>query len=262
MKWEWVTWILVILAISVLLRLIKKKYVNPGARIKKNGFQVLSCFTENETQYLLQNFDDKDAVKSYIHNNQNVLRQVQEILGPSYVFQDYVFLIEKSRFHTCHRDVNSKYFNEKQKHPSYTIIFFLEPMKRCLDVIDSSHTTRFGVFLTDETESIPCVPGDAILFDASLIHAGAKNDKPNNKRIQMKLTHVDDVQTLDFFQDYNKKLSEDNNNPEVLNDIQKHMSCQFTTVTDIVKSSAPKSVENLFGSLFYGNSNFYNLKTV
>ena len=261
MRW-WMWMILVTLIVSVMFRFFKKRYARQDADVSDNGFQVLKCFKEHEIQYLKDNWGDKDAVKGFIQNNQTVLKQVQDILGPSYMFQDYIFFIEKSRIHTCHRDVNAKQFNEKQKYPSYTIIFYLEQMDRCLDVIDKSHSTEDGIFFTDETESVKCVPGDAILFDAGLIHAGGKNDKPDNKRIQMKLTHADDIEALEFFQEYNKSLSQDNNNPEIVNDVQKHLSCQFPIVSDVFKSSASKPVEQFFTSMFYGNSNFYDLKTI
>jgi hypothetical protein len=48
--------------------------------------------------------------------------------------EDYVslwtilFTIEKSSISTCHRDENGSVFTPKNKHPSYTIIFYLEPM--------------------------------------------------------------------------------------------------------------------------------------
>jgi ectoine hydroxylase-related dioxygenase (phytanoyl-CoA dioxygenase family) len=261
--WQWILIVLFsILVVSALLRLFKKRIASKNTSVLKNGFQVIKCFKDYEIEYLKENWGDKDAIKSFIHGNQNVLKHMNEILGPSYVFQDYVFLIEKSRIHTCHRDVNAKQFNEKQKYPSYTVIFYIEQMDRCLDVVDKSHVSQDGIFLTDETESIACAPGDAILFDAGLIHAGAKNEKPDNKRIQMKLTHVDDIETLSYFQEYNKTLTEDNKNPEIVNDVQKHLSCQFPVVSDMFKSTASKPVEEFFTSLFYGNSNFYDLKNI
>jgi len=260
MKWLYVT-LLVLLVVSVLLRFVKRKYALKDASLTTNGFQVLKCFNEDDVQYLKNNWNDNGVVKSFIQSPR-ILKQMQDVLGPSYVFQDYVLMIEKSRIHTCHRDVNSKQFNKKQKYPSYTVIFYLEPMKRCLDVIDKSHETTDGIFFTDETESVQCVPGDAILFDAGLIHSGSKNDKPDNKRIQMKLTHVDDIETLSFFENYNKAITEDNKNSDITNDIQKHVSCQFPIVGDMFKSAASKPVEQFFTSLFYGNPKFYELKTL
>jgi len=260
---KWWHWILVILLISVALRLTKKKYTPQDGSVLENGFQILNCFTESEVEYLKQLWDAEETkkVQSFIQNNVNVLRQVHQVLGSSYVFQDYILLIKKSRIHTCHRDFNSHMYNDKQKYPSYTIIFYLEAMDKCLDVVEKSHKVDYGIFLTDETTSIPCSPGDGILFDASLIHAGSLNDKPDNKRIQMKLTHVDDVETIGFFNDYKKTLDKDNTTSSWSVSLQKHISCQFPGVSGAIKDYA-KPWEKTFSTIFYGDPNFYDLKDV
>jgi len=261
---KWWHWILVILLVSWILRFIKPRYATPESSVLENGFQVIDCFTENEVEHLrsLWDADENKKIQDYIQNNHNVLRQVQQVLGASYVFQDYILLIKKSRIHTCHRDFNSDMYNAKQKHPSYTIIFYLEAMDRCLDVVDKSHTLNYGVFLTDETTSIPCRTGDGILFDANLIHAGSFNEKPNNKRIQMKLTHVEDIEAIGFFNDYKKTLDKDNVSPELFTNLQKHFSCQFPSISDFVKNKVSKSSERFFSTIFYGDPNFYELRDV
>jgi ectoine hydroxylase-related dioxygenase (phytanoyl-CoA dioxygenase family) len=261
-KWWW--WLFLIILVSVVLRFSKKEFAKSRSTLKKHGFQVLDCFSENDVNYLKQLWDAKETkkMKKFVHENQKVLQQVHKLLGPEYVFQDYIFLIEKSRIHTCHRDVNAQQFNDDVKYPSYTIIFYLEEMERCLDVIPKSDKSKIGVFLTDETESIRCRPGNAVLFNSGLIHAGSMNEKPNNKRIQMKITHRDDVKALDYFQNYNKKLESENENPEIFTVVHKHMSCQVPVVGDMFKSEAAKPIEKMFSKLFYGNENFYDLSTI
>ena len=262
---KWWMWILVIIIVSIVLRFAKKQYTNRRSRLKKHGFQVLDCLSESDVNYLKQLWDAKEnkKMKKFLHENQNIQEQVQELLGPQYVFQDYMLLIEKSRIHTCHRDNNAQQFNPDQLHPSYTIIFYLEEMERCLDVIpESDKSPGSGIFLTDETKSIRCRPGNAVLFNSGLIHAGSLNDKPNNKRIQMKLTHRDDLETIGFFQDYNKTLDRDNNNSEYFTAIQKHMSCQVPVLSDLAKNTAVKPVEKLFSKIFYGDEDFYDLKDI
>ncbi len=142
------------------------------------------------------------------------------------------------------------------------MLFFLEPMERCLDVVDKSSQSQNGVFLTDPTESVQCSPGGALLFDANLIHSGSINDKPNHKRIQMKLTHVEDLATIDYFNGYNKKLDSENKNPLFVSKMQKHFSCQLPVMSDMFKSSAAKPLEQMFSKIFYGNEKFYDLKSV
>jgi ectoine hydroxylase-related dioxygenase (phytanoyl-CoA dioxygenase family) len=257
-------WILVIIIVSIVLRFIKKQYTKRHSKLNKHGFQVLDCLSESDVTYLKQlwNVKENKKIKKFLHENQKIQQQVQELLGPHYVFQDYILLIEKSRIHTCHRDNNAQQFNPDQKHPSYTIIFYLEEMERCLDVIPKSDKSTDGIFLTDETKSIRCRPGNAVLFNSGLIHSGSVNDKPNNKRIQMKLTHRDDLETIGFFQDYNKTLDRDNNNSEYFTAIQKHLSCQVPVLSDLAKNTAVKPVEKIFSKIFYGDENFYDLKDV
>ena len=246
-------WILVIIIVSVVLRFAKKQYTKRNSRLKKHGFQVLDCLTESDVNYLKQLWDAKEnkKIKKFLHGNQKIQEQVQELLGPHYVFQDYMFLIEKSRIHTCHRDLNAQQFNPDQKHPSYTIIFYLEKMDRCLDVIPKSDKSTDGIFLTDETKSIKCKPGNGVLFNSGLIHAGSLNEKPNNKRIQMKLTHRDDLETIGFFQDYNKTLDRDNNNTEYFitssnsnNNLNSPIKLiKVTSLTNVIKSPSNNGIK-------------------
>ena len=58
-------------------------------------------------------------------------------------------MIEKSSINTCHREFNAKILNNKQKYPSYTIIFYDEKMNKCIDVINNRHKTSVGLYLTD-----------------------------------------------------------------------------------------------------------------
>ena len=260
----WLWFLLLFVFASVLFRLVKKEYAKRKSRLHTHGFQVLDCLSDNDVNYLKSLWDAKenDKIKKFLHSHPGVLKKIQHLLGPEYIFQDYIFLIEKSRIHTCHRDVNAQQLNPDVKHPSYTRIFYLEEMERCLDVIPKSDQSKLGVYLTDETNSIKCRPGNAVLFNSGLIHAGSMNENPNNKRIQMKVTHRDDVKALNYFQNYNKKLESENENPELFNVIQKHMSCQVPIVSDLFKSEAAKPVEKLFSSIFYGNENFYDLSDI
>jgi hypothetical protein len=260
----WLWFLLLAILVSIVFRMAKKEFTKRRSQLYTHGFQVLDCLSESDVNYLKSQWDANNTkqIKKFLHQHPIVLKQVQTLLGSSYMFQDYILMIEKSRIHTCHRDINAQQFNPDVKYPSYTIIFYLEDMERCLDVIPKSDQSQFGVYLTDETKSIQCRPGNAILFNSGLIHAGSINEKPNNKRIQMKLTHRDDVKNIEFFQGYNKKLDSENHAPELFTSIQKHMSCQVPIVGDLFKSSAAKPIEKAFSAIMYGNENFYDLKDV
>ena len=193
-------------------------------------------------------------------------------LGKHYQFQDYIWIIKKSSVHTCHRDNNGDFFNEGQKHPSYTLIVYLEDMEKCLGIIPKSHKSHNhnNINLTNKVESLLCKKGDAILFNANLIHVGTIQKK-DHLRIQMKITHKDDIPFLSYYEDFNKVLKKDNNIPKDVLHFQKNVSCMFPFISDLtqtenisssrgsdngVKVSTPQKI---FSYLFYGNSDFYDL---
>ena len=161
---------------------------------------------------------------------------MDHVLGKDYLFQDYIFLLKKSQFHTCHRDYNGDLFNPEQKHPSYTIIFYLTNMGKCLDVLPESHLSMDHNYnLTDYTQTISCKKGDAILFNANLVHNGSLSDTDNNARIQMKISHKSDLETLDFYNDYNKVLDTADTSPTIYKLAQKHITCQFPVISHLAK---------------------------
>lgn len=263
--------ILSIILFSLIIKSFRCSYIkNPKqCNILKNGFQVIQCFSNDEIRYMkhLSDKDENSQIKSFIHSHRGAQEKIRHILGPDYVFQDYIFLLKKSQIHTCHRDNNGDMYNPQQKHPSYTILFYLEPMERCLDVIDKSHVSKWGLFLTDASKSVPCTPGDAILFDANLYHSGSFNKKSDNLRIQMKISHKDDIYALQFYQGYNKILDKGAKNPGIVRKLQKHFTCQYPFLSDLTNDVHKGKEEQgtgskIFSQIFYGDKNFYNLKNV
>ena len=189
------------------------------------------------TKYI--NNNDIQKAKQYIMHSNIIKSQITQILGADYEFHDYIFLIKKSQFHTCHRDYNGDFFNEGQQFPSYTIIIYLENMQKCLDVIPTSHKSKneYDYNLTDYTQTVMCGAGDAILFNANLIHNGSlnENENKNSMRVQMKISHKNDRDVLRFYNNYHKMLNVENNTPHVFKQIQKHLSCQFPVVSSYLK---------------------------
>ena len=86
-----------------------------------SGYDVLTCLDEFEVRHALDLIENKKyrELQHVIQNNPRVLREIEGVLGPDYVFQDYVLSLEKSAISTCHRDENGQMFNE-QNPPSYT----------------------------------------------------------------------------------------------------------------------------------------------
>ena len=227
-----------------------------------------------------------NKIKSWVQSNRSILakekivsskriqNKIQKILGSSYKFHDYIFSIKRSQIHTCHRDYNGDFFNKTQKYPSYTIIIYLENMEKCLEVIPKSHESIYynAINFTDPSQTVLCSAGDAILFNANVIHSGAVNQKEDNMRIQMKISHNEDQKTLHFYQNYNKELDKKNTTSKWSKHLMKHFSCQFPILStfsqkydyDVTKKYQNTNQDNssIFSKLFYGDSGFYNLKTL
>ena len=244
--------------------------------LKKDGCCVFKQVLSNkEIQEIREKCENSkyETVKELLLTNQNLNAKIRKKLGSEYVLQDYIWIIQKSSVHTCHRDNNGDFFNKGQQFPSYTMIVYMEDMEKCLGVIPESHTDRnaFNINLANNVENILCEKGDAILFNANLIHVGGLNKKNDNLRIQLKVTHKRDIKHIYYYQNFNKVLNEENTLSRPIVQIQKNLSCMFPFVSDLSQkdniSSARGSVngskigylQKMFSYFFYGNSDFYDL---
>ena len=54
-------------------------------------------------------------VQEYLLKNNNLNDLIQYATNKDYKFQDYIWIIQKSAVHTCHRDNNGDFFNKNQK---------------------------------------------------------------------------------------------------------------------------------------------------
>ena len=245
---------------------------NKTTDLDKDGFIILKdTINLKEIEYItdLCSTDKHKEVKQYLMYNKKITNTLKSNTNKDYIFQDYIFIIKKSAIHTCHRDSNGDFFNENQKHPSYTLIIFLEDMDKCLGVIPKSHhdVNSFNYNKEDEVVNLLCKKGDAILFNANLIHVGALNNKDNNLRIQMKLTHKEDIEAIPYYNNYHKILNQDNNMPFFLRKAQRKLSFMFPiisnyTQTEIQNNASGHDIsigQRIFSYIFYGNKDFYNL---
>jgi len=247
--------------------------------LEKDGLclipNVLQNFEINEIQQLCIHEKYK-TMKQYLLNHATLKNSCLEKTGKDYVFQDYIWIIQKSLIHTCHRDNNGDFFNVGQKHPSYTLLIYLEPMEKCLGVIPKSHYKKYsyGVNIGDPVIHLSCKPGDMILFNANLIHVGAINPTNHHLRCQMKLSHKEDIPVLNFYQNYNKVLNQENNLPTYVTQIQKRVSCMAPIFSDLTQRENVRTVressdnvnisvfQKMFSYLFYGNKDYYDLPNV
>jgi|UniRef100_A0A6C0H1Q4 hypothetical protein len=238
-------------------------------QLEKHGVVLIHNVLSKQDIENLKKYASNDNIidaKKYIVNSYPIKSIINNLLGKDYIFQDYIFLIKRSQFHTCHRDYNGDLYNETQKHPSYTILFYLDEMEKCLDVLPQSHLTREHDYnLTDYTQTVYCRAGDAILFNANLVHNGSLNEDDKHMRIQMKVSHRSDLKTLGFYNKYNKILNVDSNDTMIFKRLQKHVTCQFPILSNYIKqydkNNADNNTQNESTSSFF-SSLFPKLKTV
>ena len=211
-------------------------------------------------------------LKRQMHSDEELIHVVKSI-SPEYILQDYIWIIEKSSVHTCHRDNNGTFFNAGQKHESYTMLVYLETMEKCLGVIPESHLSQYkhAVNIANNVRDIECSAGDVIVFNANLIHVGTLTDKDDHLRIQMKISHPDDLNALGYYQNFNKVLNKENRNPMSIRKIQRGFTCAFPFLSDLTQtenintargtSNGAKisDMQKWFSYLFYSRSDFYDL---
>jgi hypothetical protein len=268
--------IIFIIILKCALQKDKLDLPNKNYDLQKDGFVVIkNVLTNTELKELQNNCYENNyniAKQSLIHNNYLLNNIRKHIKDNNYEFQDYIWIIKKSSVHTCHRDNNGDFFNKNQKFPSYTLLVYLEDSEKCLGVVPYSHNNMnsYNVNFSNVVNYLPCKKGDAILFNANLIHVGAINKK-DNLRVQMKISHKDDLSVLSYYQNYNKVLDTENNLPFVIKHIQKNVSCMFPFISNLTQSENIRTsrgsnngveignLQKIFSYFFYGNSNFYDL---
>jgi hypothetical protein len=272
--------ILIIIAIYIIYVLFFENDIidNSGKtyNLNNDGFVILKNILNNDeinNYKLLIETKNYEELKNKIINNDKFKNIIVNYAGNNYTFQDYIWIIQKSSVHTCHRDNNGDFFNKGQKHPSYTMLIYLEDMEKCLGVIPTSHKSidSFKFNLTNQVTNLLCNKGDIILFNANLIHVGTINKKHDNLRVQMKVTHNDDLSILSYYQNFNKIINQENTIPDYLRKMQLKQSCMMPFISDLTQTvniGSSRGTDNgaeisiwqkIFSYLYYGNSDFYNL---
>jgi len=267
--------------VMVLLAPEKQAPLNPSPQHAKSflhdhGYCLLRNVFSLESLQTLQtwchdgNYQD---IQTFLLNNTPLMDALRTVTTTDHVFQDYIWIIQKSAVHTCHRDNNGDFFNKGQQWPSYTVLVYLENMDKCLAVLPDSHLDpdSYWINATQQMENILCQAGDVVIFNANLIHVGTFNEKEDNIRVQLKWTHRDDVAKIDYYQDFHKVLNQDNQWPVPLRKMQRNLSCTFPGISNLTQTENIRTArgsdngvnigvpQQVFSYLFYGNKDFYNL---
>lgn len=273
--------IFVVLLVLVLLlfdfdREAKTYDLIPKVQLQMDGYCIGSqLFSEKELNNLNQCMKQQQyqELQNQIQTNSRLLHFIKKHIGHHYIMQDYIWVIKKSHVNTCHRDNNGDFFNKTQKHPSYTMLLFLEDMDKCLSVYAGSHKHPLShcVNFTTPLQNIICKKGDILIFNANLIHVGALNAKKDHSRVQMKLTHKDDIDALSFYQNFHKVANKDSHVPFHVQKLQRSLSCAFPFISDMTQETNIQTSrgsdngavipihQKVFSFIFYGNSDFYDL---
>lgn len=271
-----VVFCLVIMIIIYILYFYNPKTGDRNYNLNADGLKIYKqFFSYSEISHMKQLCREEkyEILKRVLLNHPKLKKEIHGNFYPQgeYQLHDYIFIIKKSNIHTCHRDNNGSFYNKLQKYPSYTMIIYLENMKSCLSIIPTSHKTpqnRWWWNITQNPlENVLCDKGDIIIFDANTIHAGSLPIQPNNWRIQMKISHREDLRdTLSFYQNYNKMLDQDNNLSLEMNKFQQNVSCMFPVVSDLTqrehKKQARGTDDKMLSFVLSGNNDFYNFTDI
>jgi hypothetical protein len=252
--------------------------------LEKNGYQILSnIFQENEIADFIQKSQQKNfqEIQKNIQTHPGLLKRLRECLSSReverYQFQDYLWIIQKSVVHICHRDNNGDFFNEGQRFPSYTILLYLEDMEPALGVFPGSHRDRYtnAVNLSTPLTQVSCKKGDVVIFNANIVHTGMINDhKEDHLRIQMKFTHREDIEKIAYYENFHKILNTEASLPTWLRKVHQSASCTFPIISDWTQGENIRTArgtdngvdvgwgQRAFSSVFYGNPDFYDLPNV
>jgi len=248
--------------------------------MEHHGFCVIpKIFTSSECkniEYLAQQNKTRELMRDFFGEGCHAISKIRERISDktnNYTFHNYVWNIRKGSVITCHSDNNARRFNPNQKYPSYTVLIY--PTGGCLGVIPQSHKSKYRkwFYFYNPVIDIVCDPGDIIIFDAELIHVGGTScHQKENPRLQLKVSHKDDLEVLGYYQDYYKIIDKESKIPKIISIAQKNLSCMVPILSDMTQSENIKTsrgsidgakigwAQKLFSLFIYGDANYYDLK--
>jgi len=187
---------------------------------------------------------------------------------PDYEFMKYAYLIKNTTIHTYHRDYTScKEFN-KLDNISYSIIVYLDGENNGLTYYEDSANATIPLYiLPGYCKEYKCKPGDAVLFNANVVHAGLLSLYPNQKRrcIQFKLVHKDDISKLPLLNENYVLINKPNYKSYKLRYLETIFTGVFPCVSDFFEYNIKTSfyenktwLQRCISKLVYSDSQFYH----
>ena len=144
-KYLIVLFLLYILLYSMLA--INNKIYEGISDLLEEGFEIKKgVLMEEEIKELVEysSIEKYKRLKDRLLSNERLKRVIKELLGEEYILHDYIWIIKKSKVHTCHRDNNGDFFNLGQKHPSYTILFY--NLKKEMEILSKYVQLKHKIF--------------------------------------------------------------------------------------------------------------------
>lgn len=269
MKVNYIITLIFIFIILVILFNVSNGILNKTSDLRTDGYLVDKILYEKDILYIRSLWDtaEFEDIYKFIRQNNNLNNLIKNKVGKDYILMDYVMYLENSVIHSCHRDQNGSKFNDLEDE-SYTVIIYIDDMNKCLDIVPKSHhKEQYGVYLYDQTQIFQCKPGDVIIFNANLVHSGSLNSNSKNRRIQLKVTHKNDVSKMKYFHKYYKLQNKHNHNSELSKVIQKKFTCQLPIIADLTQGYNKNHIsgnlswwEKMYSQMFYSNKDFYKIE--
>jgi hypothetical protein len=208
-----------------------------------------------------------DELVNDIIKKENSLTTYCKTNYPDYVLMKYAYLIENTTIHTYHRDYTSCKEYNNLDHTSYSIIVYLYGENNGLTYYKNSSTSKLPLYiLPGYCKTYECRPGDAVLFDANVVHAGLLSENPNQERkcIQFKLVHKDDVNKLPLLNENYVLINRPNYKSYKIRYLETVFTGVFPCILDFFEYNIKTSfyekktwIQKLISKLVYTDSQFY-----
>lgn len=254
---------LLILIILIIIFILQYSYIPDD-----NGYIIIkNLINKEEINMILKKWDKNNYsdIKLFFLNNENIRKKIKDILGEQYILIDYCYLIENSAIHTYHRDYTSSMNYNNLNHPSYTMILYLDNSDTGLNLIPGSHRDNVYVYLVDRSKKLNFDSGNAILFDADILHAGTASEGNVSRHcIQFKILHKDDINKMPWLNNFHVLINRPNNKSLIMKTIEsnltKHLPIFMDNTQDLIKSAFNEKktpIQKFFSSLIFSNEDFY-----